>query len=124
MPEIMLDMTLWADKPTTIPLTPPTVSRGWMLIPRTCRVARHPPKMSTQEARPEKGRTTRSIVLSCSMGSRSMGSLLVTDGERVVLKRQQRQGYDRQNGQCTKGSKGRDVAGRMGGTRKAAKAGT
>ena len=61
----MLDMTLWADKPTTIPLTPPTVSRGWMLIPRTWRVARHPPKISSQEARPENGRTTRSIVLSC-----------------------------------------------------------
>ena len=60
---------------------------------------------------------------SCSIGSRSVGRLLVTEGKRAVLIGLQRQGCDRQTWRVSKGSKGRYVTGRMGGAQKAAKAG-
>jgi len=37
-PEIMLETTDCAESPTITPLTPPTVSRGCMLIPRTAQI--------------------------------------------------------------------------------------
>lgn len=63
-PEIMLDTTDWAERPTTTPLTPPTVNRGWMLIPRTWRHIRAPLITAIHEVKPLIGSTILSSALS------------------------------------------------------------
>ena len=66
IPEIMLATTDWADRPTMIPDTPVTVSRGWMLMPSTCSIMRPPARTTSQELRPLRGSTTRSRARSCT----------------------------------------------------------
>ncbi len=79
IPEIMLDMTDCADRPTMMPDTPPTVSSGAMLMPTTWSVIRPPAATSSQLARPLTGSTTRcraytlawarSLAPACRVGS-------------------------------------------------------
>jgi hypothetical protein len=66
MPEMRLAMTDCADRPTMIPLTPPTVSSGWMLIPKTCSAIIDPVSTSSHEARPLIGRIMSSNAVACA----------------------------------------------------------
>lgn len=63
MPQTRLASTDWALRPTTTVPTPPTVSRGFTLMPKTDRHIRLPAHTTNQLASPLNGIITRSKAL-------------------------------------------------------------
>jgi hypothetical protein len=68
MPEIVLAMTLCADRPTMTPDTPPTVSSGWMLTPTTCIAISTPASTASHDTRPLQPTRGVRMVQACPQG--------------------------------------------------------
>lgn len=66
MPAIMLAITDWADRPTRMVETPPTVRSGATLMPSTCRQLSPPAITISHEVSPFSGSRTRSRAFYCA----------------------------------------------------------